>query len=226
MNNTTVLKSVGGSSTHIVLEFPDAGFIYMGSIVSLSYSVYRDKAPVFNCGNTTINGFAIGKKYVAGSIVNIMFTVDEVATFIKEYALQEALKNTDIYDFARKQLADQSLKELHTFMKDDLTPFNIHCIFTSEYHDEVKRVIIYGANFINNGQVMSIDDIITESTVSFVAKDIREQHGLSEEIQTIRPKPHAHSGSDIVRKKERETRFAVENNFDSSRSIKNTPFTS
>jgi hypothetical protein len=210
-----------------VLEFPEVGFIYMGSIVSLSYNVYRDKAPVFNCGNTTISGFAIGKKYVAGSIVNIIFTEDEIANFVKEYGVHYSIRNADtLSDFSRKQAADQSLKEIHTFMKDDLTSFNIHCIFTSEYHAEAKRVIIYGATFINNGQVMSIDDIITEGTVSFVAKDIKEQHDLSEEIESIRSKPYAMSGSELAKRRDSQIKYAIDTNFTHNRIARDNPFTS
>ncbi len=226
---TNTIKSVGGSSTHIVLEFPDIGFIYMGSVVSLSYNVYRDKAPVFNCGNTTISGFAIGKKYVAGSMVNLMFSKDEISDFISKYNLQKQLENTDISDFAKKQNSDQSLKEIHTFMKDDLTSFNIHCIFTSEYHDEATRIIIYGANFINNGQVMSVDDIITESTISFVAKDLREQHHLSEDITTLRDKTHILTGSQLIAQKEGtslENPIVRDINFDSQRVSRDNPFVS
>ena len=134
----------------------------------------------------------------SGSMVNIMFSKDELSEFIDKYNLSEQLKNTDIADFAKKQKTDQSLKEMHTFMKDDLTSFNIHCIFTSEYSSAARKITIYAANFINNGQVMSIDDIITESTISFVAKDLKEQHSLASDITNLRPKTHVLTGSELV----------------------------
>lgn len=177
--------SVGGSSTHVVLEFPGIGYLYMGSVVTISYSVYREKTPVFNLGNTNVDGFAIGKKYVAGSMVSSMFLKDELADFIERHSDIEALKNSDYSDFLKKELSGGgNLKEVHNYMRDDLTSFNVHLIFTSEYSSEARRIIIYGANFINNGQVSSINDIVTESTASFVAKDVKEQHDISSEISS------------------------------------------
>jgi hypothetical protein len=75
--------AVGGSDTHVVLEFPSLGatnnFLYMGSLVTVSYSVHRDKTPVYNCGSPLVDGFAIGNKYVAGSMITTMFNEDELA---------------------------------------------------------------------------------------------------------------------------------------------------
>ena len=45
---------------------------------------------------------------------------------------------------------------------------------------------------------MSIDDIITESTISFVAKDLKEQHSLASDITNLRPKTHVLTGSELV----------------------------
>jgi hypothetical protein len=194
VDKTTSIVPVGGSSTHIVLEFPnERKFLYMGSVVSLSYSVYRDKTPVFALGQNTIRGFGIGNKYVAGSMVLNMFLDDEIATFINEViGEREELLLPDGFN------KDQSYKETHTYMRDDITSFNIHAIFSSEYHGDATKITIYDANFVNNGQVMSVDDIVTESTASFVAKDVREQHRIGDIITPVAPTNYTPTGSQIV----------------------------
>ena len=75
--------SVGGDATHIVFNFPGFGALYIGSLLSLSYQVYRDKTPVYNLGNTNIDGFAIGKRYVAGSIIKTVFLDDDITNFLQ-----------------------------------------------------------------------------------------------------------------------------------------------
>ena len=211
---------VGGSSTYIVLEFPynigtKTKFLLMGSCVSLSYQVYRDKSPVFSLGKNTVRGFAIGNKYVAGSMVLNMFLDDEISVFIRDIVGEhmqlaeeedlERIRNSSFQDGLGDRQAyvvkDENYKQSHSFMKDDLTAFNIHVIFASEQHGESTKITIYDANFINNGQVMSIDDIVTESTASFVAKNIKEQHRVGDLLTMPSDVQKPFSGSDIVRLK-------------------------
>lgn len=185
--HTKVIESLGGSNIHIVFELPDSydlggpAFILMNSIVSLSYSVYRAKKTVFNLGETVLDGFSLGQKYVAGSIVKNVFFQDEMNDLLNSYVKKlggAKSKNQDdnakVVIQPNSATAGQStnhLKQIHSIMKDDLTPFNIHAIYSSEYSDKYIVDIIYGANIINNGQVMSVGDLITETTFSFVARD-------------------------------------------------------
>lgn len=167
--------SYGGSSTHVYVDFHllDSNDriisvpIYMGSVITLSYSVYRSKQSVFNCGTNTIDGFAIGNKYVAGTLIKSISSTDEFSAFLG------IIKN----NLMNKQLADSILpttsKEVHDIMKDDLITCDINVIFASEYTGKIKHEVIYGANFINNGQVMSVNDIITESTMSYIARSVK-----------------------------------------------------
>lgn len=171
--STKVIHSVGGAHTHIVLELAREGsreaLLYLGSALTLSYSVHRDKVPVFNCGSHIVDGFSIGNKYVAGSLITMMNDTDEFAEFMK--SISDTHRDDPYSDIV-------SAKEVHSYMRDDLVPFNVHLIFANEYSSKLKRIIIYDATFINNGQVMSINDLITENTMSFIARDIDEQHDM------------------------------------------------
>lgn len=186
-------NTVGGAHTHVVLETANIPPLYMGSLITLSYNVYRDKTPVFNCGNSVIDGFAIGNKYVAGSMITTMFTNDELADFMNKYSrYYEGVTTTNSSD---------TFKEIHTFMQDDLTEFTISIIFTSEYSSDATRVVLYDANFISNGQVMSIDDVITETTHQFVARDIRPQHDIQDPITHVQTSTRVRKGSNVLRGK-------------------------
>ena len=195
--------SVGGSNTHVVLEFPSIKkYLYMGSLVTISYQVHRDKTPVFNCGSPLIDGFAIGNKYVAGSMVTTMYSQDELSNFIDEYGKyyngrdgilsRSAAVDARSYD-------GESHKPIHTMMSDDLTSFNIHIIFANEYNGETRQINIYGANFLNNGRVMSIDDLVTETTYQYVARDIKEQHDHGSSIEGLRYFNSASTGTKLLK---------------------------
>lgn len=192
--NQKTLLPISGSSTHVILEFPfEQGFIYLGSLVSISYSTYRDKSPVFLCGNNSITGFAIGNKYVAGSMILNMFLEDELSIFINE----------KVRSVIGKRKLDTINKQLHSFVKDDLISFNISIIFTSEYHQDASAVRIYGATFVNNGQVMSVEDLVTENTLSFVAQSIKEQHTLADGVFSFEQSPPSLTGSQLISRRGR-----------------------
>lgn len=178
-------ESIGGASTHVVINFhllDDKGNIidipiYFGTAITISYSIYRSKQSVFNFGNNLIDGFAIGNKYVAGTLIKGIFTRDELNDALS------IIKNGLIASFDPKKLTDISNRNVvHGLMKDDLLSCDINIIYTNEYTGEVQYETIHDATFINNGQVASINDIITESTLSYIARDVKSMERIKSDI--------------------------------------------
>lgn len=166
-------RSVGGSSTHVLFNFPGYGALYMGSIETISYSTYRDKVPVYNLGNTNIDGFALGKRYVAGSIVKTLFVNDDFTQFVLK--IKEDIGLDEDID-SLYSLKNDSYKTYHHMLMDDVMPFDIIIVMTSEYGNWAVAEVIYGATLINTGQIQSINDMVVQSTISFVANDVKMTH--------------------------------------------------
>lgn len=170
-----IYESLGGSSTHVLINFhlinSDGDIVdipvYFGTVITVSYSVYRNKASVFNMGNNLIDGFAIGNKYVAGSIIKGVFNNDDFNGLLNN------IKNGLLSVPVDKIASASNKKVVHSLMKDDLLSCDINIIYTNEYTGAVKSEVIYDATFINNGQVASINDIITETTLSYVARSVK-----------------------------------------------------
>ncbi len=170
-----IYESLGGSSTHVLINFhlinSDGDTVdipvYFGTVITVSYSVYRNKASVFNMGNNLIDGFAIGNKYVAGSIIKGVFNNDDFNGLLNN------IKNGLLSVPVDKIASASNKKVVHSLMKDDLLSCDINIIYTNEYTGAVKSEVIYDATFINNGQVASINDIITETTLSYVARAVK-----------------------------------------------------
>ena len=106
---------------------------------------------LFRSGNINAKDYILGPRTIAGSLV---FTV-----FNRHFA-----KNI-INDI------NESLDSDYAFLADELPPFDIIMSFANEYGLKGK-LVIYGIRLINEGQVMSINDIYTENTYQFVATDI------------------------------------------------------
>lgn len=123
----------------------------IGAVQTITYSIHNEKMPVRVLGDMNMKGMVFGNRTIAGSMV---FTV-----FDRHWA---------------QQMTQEYLKAIgssaHALM-DEMPGFNITISMANEYGD-VSRLALYGVSFVNEGQVMSIQDIYTENTYQFYAKDL------------------------------------------------------
>lgn len=142
-----VIDRVGGTvSSMDVLE--------LAEIQTISYSIHRENAPVRTIGHVNPRGFVKGGRTIAGSLIFTVF--NEYAFYrIKEY--RQIMAETGLF-FA--PLADM------------LPPFDIVLTFFNEYGLGAKMKI-YGVTIVDEGQTMSVDDLITEQTYTFMARGIQ-----------------------------------------------------
>lgn len=189
--------AIPGTSVKILLEFPQynidgkTAIILLDDAMTISFSSYRVKAPVTTLGQTSVGGFGLGSRMVAGSIIRSVFTTDNLTELQSKIFLEDQenierrLKGLD------SQLpSGLPLKDQISIVQDDLTSFNIHIYATTEYTHKLgndnERVpyerfeTIIGATVTNMGQVYSIEDLITENTISFQAKAIRSSTNITD----------------------------------------------
>lgn len=198
---SSTIEGMSGSDSIIVLEFPtyktdgssSSFFVKMNSIVSLSYSVHRAKIPMTPVGQTCVSGFGLGTKTVAGHIIKTLLYTDElseaVSVFTKlaikdknaNYSTNYGSKTSISFD-DRYQI---SQKDFDSLMRDDITPFNIHSISISEYTAKIVRDTIYGCTIINTGQVRSVENLMTENTIAFMAKNVEENKDVNETLPSF-----------------------------------------
>lgn len=195
---TTTFESMSGANTIIVLEFPTfegsgyEGSVYvkMNSVTTLSWSVYRAKIPVTPIGENTVSGFALGNKTVAGHIIKTLTYADEFTSVVEFYSkLAIKYKQDNYYEnLGSKQPISLdsnykiTQKNFDSLMKDDLLPFNIHAYSISEYTGKIVKDSIYGCTIINTGQVQSIENLITENTISFMAKYLEQNKDVTQNL--------------------------------------------
>jgi hypothetical protein len=187
----STFESMAGVNTKVIFEFPNylklggtqdntgnanqSAYILMDSIITLTYSVYRAKMPVIPLGECSVTGFALGNKTIAGTIIKTLTYNDDISSFMKFY-VAAAIKARGDYIPNLGDKLEITQKEFNSIMRDDLTPFNIHTYSISEYTGRMSCDSIYGCTIINNGQVQSIENLITENTISFIAKSINQAY--------------------------------------------------
>lgn len=119
---------------------------------TITVSVHREVSPVRASGYYNPKGFALGKRTIAGTLIVTQFTADVLFNFIQSILMTDGSKDS-------------------TFTKiDQLPPFNITMIFTNELGYASQRKLL-GVKFVTDGVVYSIQDMMVEQTISWMALD-------------------------------------------------------
>lgn len=143
--------SFSGSDAISQAVFPNASPITIGMLRAISYSVLRPLAAVHTLGKVRQAGFSKGARVVAGTLI--------LAANYNEHWVHHLLETADI--FAR-----------HPNLKlDELPPFDIVTTVANEY-GAASHFTIYGVRLVDDGQVTSDEDVITENVITFQALDI------------------------------------------------------
>lgn len=214
-----VFESMSGSTTTVLFEFPNydpklgSVFILMRSIVSLSVSVHRAKIPVIPLGENSVQGFALGNKTVAGSIIKTLTFDDEFHGVVQYYTTASLkdknanfIKNLGSKTYSLDSKYQITQKQFDDIMRDDLVPFNIYSYAFSEYTGGAGKMImnsIYGCTIINEGQVQSIENLITENTFSFIAKYAKLGQTVTQELPSYPNTNTVLTGSQLLANKKR-----------------------
>lgn len=149
-NLNTFYKTFSGSDAVAFLIFPQSKPILLGSLSTISHSVYREKKPVPLLGKINTGGYTRGMRSIAGTMI---------FTLVNQHLIED-LKEQIPY------------LEAHGKLKADELPFFDIMVVCGNEYGAASQLYIYGAEFYEDGQVISVQDIYIENTFSFVARDI------------------------------------------------------
>lgn len=141
----------------IIPDYCDAKPIVIGSLQTISYSIHREVNPVRALGRINPLGFTNGPRTIAGSLIFTVFDKNLVRQIISK------IKSKD------KESIDKIKTE--SIVMDEMPLFDVLIVMKNDYGQK-SRLIIKGIVIVDEGQVMSIEDMITENTMSFMAEDI------------------------------------------------------
>lgn len=142
--------SFSGVDALVFMLLPNTSPICFGSLTTISYSIYRDTKPVPLMNRISVGGYTRGTRFVAGTAI---------FTLVNKHWTNELLDKVPW------------LKAYGNLKADELPIFDIMIVCANEY-GAWTQMMIHGAWFTDEGQVLSIEDIFTENQFSFVARDI------------------------------------------------------
>lgn len=133
----------------------------IGDIQTLTYSSHIDASPVRTLGRSTPQGYTIGGRTIAGSLI--------FATFNRR-ALEELYTGPDIISLTTQtdgtipNISDAKVRQ----PSDRIPPFDIVLYFTSEQGND-SIMTIYRVQIVDEGQTFSVQDVYTEHTMQYMA---------------------------------------------------------
>lgn len=155
--------SFSGCDIIATITLPGGKPIVLGELQTISYSVYRPTSPVFALGQRNAKGVVRGARTIAGSLIFTVFDRHVLRSAINDY-------NSRVKDPCK------------AYKSDELPGFDVTISFMNEY-SQSSKMTIYGVHLISEGQTMSIEDMITENVMEFMAMDIDiMKHNVYENI--------------------------------------------
>lgn len=154
-----IYKNVSYSGTDIVVTAQlcigntKSEFMTMGSLQTITYSVYDRMEPIHSLGNVNAKDYVHTHRYIAGSMVFAVFDQHWAKEFIEKYC------------------KSAGIAESEKILTDEIPPMNITISMGNEYGSS-SRTALYGVRLFNEGMTMSVNDIYTEHTYQFVALNI------------------------------------------------------
>lgn len=170
----------------------------IGTLQGISWSVSREKAPIYTMGEVDPRAFARGKRGIAGSMVFIQFDRHALLHEVehaKFWADKDSLRPDGLeinpVDAASGNRPGATAFEAESFggtadpredqlavrpwFSDQIPPFDITLAAANEY-GAAATMRIYGVEILNEGSGVSIDDIVLEQQMTFVARTIDPWH--------------------------------------------------
>lgn len=160
--------------------------IPLEGLATISYSIYEAKSPVRRLGERAVAGYTKGVRTIAGSMVFLVIEDHPLAELVKAEN-KSKMWSSDLDD---KGHSYKTIDGVKRYVSTMLKPFNIGLFYKTEvaFNDlsesyeyspgyrtsfgEMAHLVISGVEIVSEGMVTSVNDMVTEVTMQFVAHDV------------------------------------------------------
>jgi len=166
----------------------------IGELQGVSYSVTREKAPIYTMGSADPRSFSRGKRGIAGTLIFTVFDRSALIDVFRNMSDKSGwffAHDTDVQKHNSEEAKGiQVNADINTdntwqpaWYPDQIPPFDVVLTAANEY-GQVAQMSIRGVEILNEGSGMSIDDIVTEQSMTFVAREINPWKASSTDIDS------------------------------------------
>ncbi len=190
--------SFSGADAKLLVYFPQKPELmtYLESAHTLSISVHESKSQVRSLGYRGAKGLTRSIRTIAGSLILTVVNDHPLRPLLDQFILMAKDKEIDVnsllgWSADMDEIGIGSYKDIYTFenrLCSLLPPFNAMIEFVSEIspvtldatsNNSQRKLfpgaglLIQGIEFIDEGFVVSVNDLVTEITLSYVARDFK-----------------------------------------------------
>lgn len=180
----------------------------IGELQAITFSISREKAPIYTMGSAEPRSFSRGKRGIAGTLVFTVFDRDALIeefkekltgeTGVQKFKAERTEENTgsnlsiEDWDSQMSTFAgvgsstgtsigstSNLTAKYSAIYADEILPFDVTITFANEYGQRAVQVI-YGVELLNEGSGYSIDSVTTEKAYTFVARKIDYMKSLDD----------------------------------------------
>lgn len=163
---TPTYKTFSGHDMVVTVELPISKNYHItkviGAFQTVTYSIHNGKSPIRVLGDMNVRRYVQGPRTIAGTLILTVFDRHWIKELLGSY--KKIKGETERY-----------------FLADELPSFNMTISCTNEYGHDAK-LAIYGITLVDEGQVMSINDVYTENTYTFFATSVEYLDRVEETI--------------------------------------------
>jgi hypothetical protein len=167
----------------------------LGELQGISFTIQREKAPIYSMGEADPRSYSRAKRGIAGSIVFVVFDRSALLEAMRNrpyianrYSIPEGFEIADVnvetieiipgvigpaVGSASPTVSRIALDKVIAAPNylDQVLPFDVVITASNEY-GAVARMMIHGVEILNVGSSMSINDITTDEACTYVANAI------------------------------------------------------
>lgn len=176
--------------------------VVIGELQAISYSVTREKAPIYTMGSADPRAFSRGKRGIAGTMIFIVFDRGALIGTFGAFAVNPANalnfsadkeerrglqagaspniqagieESRRLLEAARNEDPIQNVGDDQVitapWYADQVPPFDITLAAANEY-GALAVMRIFQVEILNEGYGVSIDDIVSEQQMTYVARQV------------------------------------------------------
>lgn len=169
--------------------------VIIGELQGISFTVQREKAPIYTMGSADPRSFSRGKRGIAGSLIFMVFDRSALVDAFQDTPFLIGARENHFGKFADVGLPAIEIEGVESAgvgkygaktitldrvlarprYHDQVLPFEVTVTAANEY-GAYAVMKIHGVEVLNCGSGMSIDDITTDEACTFVARAITPWH--------------------------------------------------
>jgi hypothetical protein len=167
------------SGADIVLVMHD---MIIGNANGISFSITREKAPLYALGSVDPISISRGKRGIAGSL--IMYNTDRSALYDYMARARYASHKTDLPASGGRNRMSATTAQQYSVSgratgmslqvpnySDQIPPFDITLTAQNEY-GHASSMSIFGVEILNEGEGHSVDDITSETQMTWICRGL------------------------------------------------------